>query len=190
MNHYFKEAIEDINQASASNKIGLATAIGALASGSVYGTQVADALMGDTHGLNSGEIPLNYILQSLGVTGGALVGAGIGGINSGKKGIEELLQSIPEVTKDASNVHARDIKGELQRILREEGETAAKQAFADQKKNENVAYDRKVSERNSKVAAAIQELKGNRGSRRMAGAALGALAGSGIAATQMVDNSY
>ena len=133
---YVREAVDDIRTAQAVNVAGVdpLTASALLANGAVsWGSQALDGALGNTTAINSGEVPLNYLIQALGSTVGAVPGFMIGSMNHGKKSLEELLSEIPEVTREKSSVQAKDMKEELKRLLATEGETAAKEYFADRK---------------------------------------------------------
>ena len=137
---------------------------------------IIDTTVGDTHGMNSGEIPLNYLIAALG-----------GGVSAaGMVGNEYLNQQLDDRFKQATgprtnNVSAHDtnMKAKLKEIQRTQGADAAAAYFTSQQsKNQN-----------ARAAEGTYTMQGA-AKRRMAGNLLAALAGAGLSLPFMVDEQY
>ena len=135
-----------------------------------------DTVVGDTHGFNSGEIPLNYLI--------AMLGSGVGmGAAYGSEAINKKLDTYYKgsVDKAPRTVSARDpeIKRKMMEISNKEGPDAAAAYFTAQK-----AKAERGGARDGTYTVA------GAGKRRMAGAVLSSLLGAGVSLPLMVDSSY
>ena len=168
---------------TAAQQMHINPAVAHAAMGTAVGAQLApligggiDTVMGDTHGFNSGEIPLNYLI--------ALLGAGVGtGAAYGSEAINKQLDKHYKgsVDKAPRNVSARDpeIKRKMMEINNKEGPDAAAAYFTSQKEK---AQSGGARDGTYTVAGA--------GRRRMAGGVISALLGAGVSLPLMMDESY
>ena len=168
---------------TAAKQMHINPAVAHAAVGTAVGAQLApligggiDTVMGDTHGFNSGEIPLNYLI--------AMLGTGVGmGSAYGSEAINKQLDKYYKgsVDKTPRNVSAKDpeIKRRMMEINNKEGPDAAAAYFAAQKEK---AQRGGTKDGTYTVAGA--------GRRRMAGAVLSSLLGAGVSLPLMVDDSY
>ena len=133
-----------------------------------------DLGVGDTTGLNSGEIPLNYLLMA---GGGALTG---GGTALSEMINEELDRKYKGQSGPAQEVSTRDpkIKEELKRRMKKDGWEAANRWFTDQKAKAEQSGGEGTYTRSGAMK------------RRMAGALLSSLLGAGVTLPLMKDESY
>lgn len=136
---------------------------------------VVDLGMGDTHGLNSGEIPLNYLIAALG--GGISMGGMVGSEAINQKLDDHFKGSVDKSSNKAS-AHDADIKAKMKEIHRTKGVEAAQQFYADHKN----AASSGATEGTYTVRGAAK--------RRLAGALLSSLVGAGVSLPLMVDSSY
>lgn len=113
------------------------------------------------------EVLLNNVISALPFLGG---GIGYLGGNLAASGIEAEIANL------SKGKTGQQMKDELKEILRTQGEAAARQAFADNKNRTS-----------ADVQAALESLKGQRNTRRLAGTALGTLIGGGVAVPMMFD---
>ncbi len=135
-----------------------------------------DTVVGDTHGFNSGEIPLNLLIAMLG--GGVGMGAAYGSEAINKQLDKYYKGSVDKTQRDVS---ARDpeIKRKMMEINNKEGPDAAAAYFTAQK-----AKAQRGGTRDGTYTVA------GAGRRRMAGAVLSSLLGAGVSLPMMVDASY
>ena len=136
---------------------------------------VIDTTMGNTHGFNSGEIPLNYLIAAL---GGGITTGGIIGSEAINKKLDTYYKGVQDKTK--SNVSANDpeMKAKLKEIHRTKGVEAAQAYYASQKN----AASEPGREGSYTIAGA--------GKRRLAGNLLSSLIGAGVSLPLMLDDSY
>lgn len=168
---------------TAAKQMHMNPAVAHAAMGVAAGAQLApligggiDTFMGDTHGLNSGEIPLNYLIAMLGT--GTTMG-GVYGSEAINKKLDSYFKGSQDTTK--ANVSAQDpaIKQKMKEIHRTQGPDAAAAYYASQKNGPTGGAAR---EGTYTVAGA--------GRRRMAGAVLSSLLGAGVSLPLMVDENY
>ncbi len=136
---------------------------------------IIDTTVGDTHGFNSGEIPLNYLIAGLG--GGVTMGGMFGNEYVNQK-LDDRFKESKASSSGKASAHDEEIKAKMKEIHRTKGVEAAQQFYADHKNSQSTgATEGTYSERGAKK-------------RRMAGALLSALVGAGVSLPLMVDSSY
>lgn len=136
---------------------------------------VIDTTVGDTHGFNSGEIPLNYLIAGLGT--GITMGGAYGSeyINSQ---LDDRFKESKAASSGKASAHDAEIKAKIKEIHKTKGVEAAQQFYADHKNS------------NSTGATVGTYTEQGAKKRRMAGALLSALVGAGVSLPMMVDASY
>ena len=160
-----------MNPAAVHASLGVMTAaqLAPLAGGAI------DTVMGDTHGFNSGEIPLNYLIALLSGTGTVGLMAGSEAIN---KKLDTYYKGSPDKTKSKVSAKDPEMKAKLKEIHRTKGVDAARAFYANQKN----AASEPGREGSYTIAGA--------GKRRLAGNLLSSLIGAGVSLPLMLDESY
>ena len=136
---------------------------------------IVDTTMGDTHGFNSGEIPLNYLIAAL---GGGVTSAGMVGNEFINQRLDDRFKKSSGTPNTKASAHDADIKAKMKEIHRTKGVEAAQQFYADHK--------------NVGVSGGAEGTYTHQGAskRRLAGNLLSALVGAGVSLPLMLDESY